>query len=157
MAKTSNSDIKVVATNRSATHDYTLDQRFEAGVALLGAEVKSVRAGRANLREGYVQVRNGEVFLLNAHIAPYDPAGREGHDPLRPRKLLLHKKEITKLAAGVQERGWTIVPLKMYLKNGRLKLEIALARGKRQYDKRAAIAQRDAQRQIERALKEPRE
>ena len=148
---------RVVATNRKATHDYTLEDRFEAGLALLGTEVKSIRAGGANLREGYVQLRGAEAFLVNTHIAPYDAAGREGHDPLRPRKLLLHKKEIARLSAGIQERGWTIIPLKMYLKNGRLKIEIALARGKRQYDKRQALAQRDAARQMSRVMKEGRE
>jgi SsrA-binding protein len=146
--------IKTVATNRKATHDYTIEDRFEAGLALLGTEIKSIRAGQANLREGYVQVRSGELWLVNTHIAPYDPAGREGHDPLRPRKLLLHRKEITRLLSRVQERGYTIIPLKIYLKNRRAKIEIALARGKRQYDKREAIAKRDAGRQIERALKE---
>ncbi len=148
------SDIKVVATNRKATHDYTIEDRFEAGIALLGTEIKSVRAGQANLREGYVQVRGEELWLVNTHIAPYDPAGREGHDPLRPRKLLLHRKEIAKLLSGMQERGYTIIPLRMYLKNRRAKVEIALARGKRQYDKREAIAKREANRQIQRALKE---
>lgn len=148
------SGVKILATNRTAARDYAIDERFEAGMALLGTEVKSIRDGGANLREGYVQLRAGEAFLVNTHIAPYDPAGRSGHDPLRPRKLLLHKKEIAKLESGSQERGWTIVPLKIYLKNGRLKIEIALARGKRQYDKRQAIAKRDAQRQIDRALKD---
>jgi SsrA-binding protein len=146
--------IKIVATNRKATHDYTIEDRFEAGLALLGTEIKSIRAGQANLREGYVQVRGGELWLVNTHIAPYDPAGREGHDPLRPRKLLLHRKEIVKLLSRVQERGYTIIPLKIYLKNRRAKIEIALARGKRQYDKRETIARREAGRQIERALKE---
>lgn len=148
------SGIKIVATNRKATHDYSIEDRFEAGIALLGTEVKSVRAGQANLREGYVQVRGGELWLVNTHIAPYDPAGREGHDPLRPRRLLLHRKEIARLLSRVQERGYTIIPLKIYLKNRRAKVEIALARGKRQYDKREAIAKREAGRQIERALKE---
>jgi len=146
--------IKIVATNRKATHDYTIEDRFEAGIALLGTEIKSIRAGQANLREGYVQVRGTELWLVNTHIAPYDPAGREGHDPLRPRKLLLHHKEIAKLLTRIQERGYTIIPLKMYLKNRRAKVEIALARGKRQYDKRETIAKREAGRQIERALKE---
>jgi SsrA-binding protein len=146
--------IKIVATNRKATHDYTIEDRFEAGLALLGTEIKSIRAGQANLREGYVQVRGGELWLVNTHIAPYDPAGREGHDPLRPRKLLLHRKEIVRLLSRVQERGYTIIPLKIYLKNRRAKIEIALARGKRQYDKRETIAKREAGRQIERALKE---
>ena len=156
MVKPAASDIKIVATNRTATREYAIDERFEAGIALLGTEVKSIRSGGANLREGYAQVRDGQVFLVNTHIAPYDPAGRSGHDPLRPRKLLLRKKEIDRLAQRVQERGWTIIPLKAYLKNGRVKIEIGLARGKRQYDKREAIARRDAQRQIERALKERR-
>jgi SsrA-binding protein len=146
--------IKIVATNRKATHDYTIEDRFEAGIVLLGTEIKSIRAGQANLREGYVQVRGAELWLVNTHIAPYDPAGREGHDPLRPRKLLLHHKEIAKLLTRIQERGYTIIPLKMYLKNRRAKVEIALARGKRQYDKRETIAKREASRQIERALKE---
>jgi SsrA-binding protein len=146
--------IKIVATNRKATHDYSIEDRFEAGIALLGTEIKSIRAGQANLREGYVQVRGDGLWLVNTHIAPYDPAGREGHDPLRPRRLLLHRKEIAKLLSRVQERGYTIIPLKIYLKNRRAKVEIALARGKRQYDKREVIAKREAGRQIERALKE---
>jgi SsrA-binding protein len=146
--------IKIVATNRKATHDYSIEDRFEAGIALLGTEIKSIRAGQANLREGYVQVRGDGLWLVNTHIAPYDPAGREGHDPLRPRRLLLHRKEIAKLLSRVQERGYTIIPLKIYLKDRRAKVEIALARGKRQYDKREAIAKREAGRQIERALKE---
>jgi len=146
--------IKIVATNRKATHDYAIEDRFEAGIVLLGTEIKSIRAGQANLREGYVQVRGTELWLVNTHIAPYDPAGREGHDPLRPRKLLLHHKEIAKLLTRTQERGYTIIPLKIYLKNRRAKVEIALARGKRQYDKRETIAKREAGRQIERALKE---
>jgi SsrA-binding protein len=154
MAKSAASDVKIVATNRKATHDYTVEDRFEAGLALLGTEVKSIRAGGANLREGYIQMRSGEPYLVNTHIAPYDAAGREGHDPLRPRKLLLHKKEIERLMSGTQERGWTIIPLKIYLKQGRLKIEIALARGKRQYDKRQAIAKRDSDRQIDRLMKE---
>ena len=146
--------IKIVATNRKATHDYAIEDRFEAGIVLLGTEIKSIRAGQANLREGYVQARGAELWLVNTHIAPYDPAGREGHDPLRPRKLLLRHKEIAKLLTRVQEPGYTIIPLKLYLKNRRAKVEIALARGKRQYDKRETIAKREAGRQIERALKE---
>ena len=145
---------KIVATNRKATHDYSIEDRFEAGIVLLGTEIKSIRAGQANLREGYVQIRGEELWLINTHIAPYDPAGRQGHDPLRSRKLLLHRKEIARLLGRVQEKGYTIIPLKIYLKNRRAKVEIALARGKRQYDKREAIAKREAGRQIERALKE---
>jgi len=148
------SGIKIIATNRKAVHDYALEDRFEAGVALLGTEIKSIRAGQANLREGYVQARGGELWLVNVHIAPYELAGRESHDPRRPRKLLLHRKEIARLLSRVQERGYTIIPLKIYLKNRRAKVEIALARGKRQYDKREAIAKREVERQIRRTLKE---
>jgi SsrA-binding protein len=153
MAKSLDGDIKIVATNRKATHDYTIEDRFEAGLALLGTEIKSIRAGQANLREGYVQPRQGELFLVNTHISTYEPAGRTSHDPLRPRKLLMHRKEIIKIMEKLNERGYTLIPLKIYLKHGLAKIEIALARGKRQYDKRQAIAERDAARQIDRTLK----
>lgn len=146
--------IKVVATNRKAQHDYHLEEAFEAGIALTGAEIKSVRAGRVNLRDGYVQIKGGEAWLVNCHISPYDPASRENAEPLRPRRLLLHKRELARLQNRVAERGWTIVPLRMYLKNGRAKVEIALARGKRQYDKREAIARREAEREMAREIKE---
>ena len=154
MAKTAESDIKIVANNRQATHDYSIEDRFEAGMALRGTEIKSIRAGQTTLREGYVQLRDGELYLMNTHISTYDPAGRNGHDPLRPRKLLMHRKEIIKIAQKLTERGYTLIPLKIYLKQGRAKIEIALARGKREYDKRQVIAKRDASRQIDRALKE---
>ncbi len=145
--------IKVIATNRRAAHDYNLEERYEAGLVLTGTEIKSIRAGRVNLKDGYVQPRQGELWLMNVHIAPYDPAGRHfGHDPRRPRKLLLHRREINRLIARVQERGYTIIPTRLYLKNGRAKVEIALARGRRKYDKRRAIAERDARREVERAL-----
>jgi SsrA-binding protein len=147
------SDVKVVATNRKATHDYSIEERFEAGLALLGTEIKSIRAGQANLREGYVQPRGDELYLVNVHVSPYDPAGRTGHDPLRPRKLLLHRKEIARILSKLSEKGYTLIPLRIYLKNGRAKIEIALARGKRQYDKRQSIAARDAARQMDRTLK----
>ena len=153
MAKTLDGDIKVLATNRKATHDYSIEDRFEAGIVLLGTEIKSIRAGQANLREGYVQPRGTDLFLVNTHISVYEPAGRSGHDPLRPRRLLLHRKEIAKILTKLNERGYTLIPLKIYLKHGLAKVEIALARGKRQYDKRAAIAERDANRQIDRTLK----
>ena len=153
MSKSTTGDLKVVATNRKATHDYTIEDRFEAGIALLGTEIKSVRAGQANLREGYVQPRGAELFLVNTHIAPYEPAGPASHEPLRPRKLLLHRKEIAKILQKLNERGYTLIPLKIYLKSGRAKIEIALARGKRQYDKRQSIAARDAARQIDRTMK----
>jgi SsrA-binding protein len=146
--------VKVVATNRRAAHDYQIEERYEAGLVLLGSEIKSIRAGRANLRDGYVTPRDGELWLVNAHIAPYEPAARQGHEPRRPRKLLLHRREINRLIGRVQERGYTIIPLRLYLKRGRAKVEIGLARGKRQYDKRAAIARRESQRDVERALKE---
>lgn len=146
--------IKVVATNRKALRDFHLDERHEAGLVLTGTEIKSIRAGRVNLSDGYAQPRDGELWLFNVHIAPYDPSGRYGHEPRRPRKLLLHRREINRLISRVQERGYTVVPIRLYLKGGLAKVEIALARGKRKYDKRQAIAKRDAQRQIDRALKE---
>lgn len=146
---------KVISTNRKARHDYHLEDLIEAGLVLVGSEVKSIRAGRVNLREGFVQIREGELWLTNVHIAEYTEAGPHyGHDPLRPRKLLLHRKEIARLIDQVSERGYTLVPTVLYFKRGRVKVEIALARGKKQYDKRAAIAQRDSERQIERALRE---
>ena len=148
--------IKVVATNRKAGRDYQLEDKHEAGLALLGTEIKSVRAGRVNLRDGYIQPRDGELWLVNVHIAPYDPAGRYGHDPLRPRKLLLHRREINRLISRVVERGYTLIPTRLYLKEGRAKVEVALARGKRKYDKRQAIAKKDAQRDVERELRERR-
>jgi SsrA-binding protein len=146
--------IKVVATNRKAGRDYHLEDRHEAGLVLLGTEIKSIRAGRVNLSDGYVQPRDGELWLINVHIAPYDPSGRYGHEPLRPRKLLLHRREITRLTSRVMERGYTLIPTRLYLKGGRAKVEIALARGKRKYDKRQAIAKRDAQRDVQRELRD---
>lgn len=149
-------EIKVVATNRKAYHDYFIEAQHEAGIVLSGTEIKAVRAARVSLREGYVMARDGELWLVNVHIAPYEQAGTHGLvDPVRPRKLLMHRREITKLLAATQERGFTIVPLRMYLRNRRAKVEIAVVRGKRQFDKRAAIAQRDAERRIERESKEP--
>lgn len=145
----------MVATNRKARHDYFLEDTFEAGLVLVGSEIKSIRERRINLREGYVQVKDGELWLLNVHIADYVQAGRYyGHDPLRPRKLLMHRREIERIAAQLQEKGFTLIPTVMYLKRGRAKVEIALARGKRQYDKRQDMAKRDSQRQIDRALRE---
>lgn len=146
--------IKVIATNRKAARDFHLEDRHEAGLVLTGTEIKSIRAGRVNLSDGYVQPRGGELWLINVHIAPYDPAGRYGHEPRRPRKLLLHRREIDRLIFRVYERGYTIVPTRLYLKDSRAKVEIALARGKRKYDKRQTIAKRDAQRDVERALRE---
>jgi SsrA-binding protein len=148
------SDRHVVATNRKAHHEYHLEDSVEAGLVLTGSEIKSIRDHRVNLKDGYVTESNGELWLMNVHISTYDQAGVFGHDPLRPRKLLLHRKEINKLIARIRERGYTIVPTLLYLKKGRAKVEIAVARGKKQYDKRTAISERDTQREVARALKE---
>src|SRR5579872_904175 len=142
--------IKVIATNRRAFHDYFIDEKVEAGLALTGTEIKSIRAGRVSLREAYADVEGGEAWLRAAHIAPYDHGNRYNHEPTRPRKLLLHKKEIASLAAKVSRPGFTLVPLQVYLKGCRAKVELGLARGKRAYDKRSDISRRDAQREIER-------
>ncbi|MFQ5883119.1 MAG: SsrA-binding protein SmpB [Candidatus Methylomirabilales bacterium] len=144
---------KVLTTNRKARHDYHVEEVFEAGVALTGTEVKSLRGGRANLRDGYGVVKEGEVFLLNCHISPYAPAERFNHDPLRPRKLLLHRVEIRRLIGKVQQRGLTLVPLSLYLKKGRVKVELALCRGKKQYDKREDLKRRTQEREVMEALK----
>ena len=147
-------NVKVLATNRKAYHDYHIEETQEAGVVLTGTEIKSVRAGSVNLRDSYAQVRNGELWLSNVHIAPYEPASKQNVDPYRDRKLLMHRKEILRLFGRVQEKGLTLIPLRMYLNKNRAKVEIALARGKKQYDKREAIAKRDSAREIERAVKE---
>jgi SsrA-binding protein len=146
--------IKVIATNRKARHQYHFHDTYEAGLVLLGSEIKSIRAGRVSLQEGFVQFEAGEAWLVNVHIAQYDPASRQNHEPRRRRKLLLHRREIDRLRGRTQEKGYTVVPTRLYLKDGRAKVEIALARGKRQYDKRQAIAKRDHQRQVDRAIKE---
>lgn len=146
-------NVKVLATNRKAYRDYHVEETYEAGMMLTGTEIKSARAGSVNLRDSYAQVRNGEMWLMNVHIAPYEPASRQNVDPYRDRKLLMHRKEIMRLFGRVQEKGLTLVPLRMYLKKNRAKIEIALARGKRQYDKREAIAKRETTREIERAVK----
>ena len=148
------SEIKVVATNRKAYHDYFILETYEAGIVLTGTEIKSVRASRVSLREGYVLPKDGELWLMNVHIAPYEHGGIWDHDPKRPRKLLLHRREINKLLGKVYERGYTIVPLRMYLKNNRAKVEIALVKGKRKYDKREAIAKRDEERRMRHEWKE---
>ena len=154
MAQKSSPEVRVVASNRKAYHDYTIEETIEAGIVLIGSEIKSIRAGRANLRDGYAVIENGEVWMHNVHIAPYDPASRYGHEPRRKRKLLLHKREIARLARQVQEKGYTLVPVRLYLRGNLAKVELALARGKRQYDKRAAIAERDSRRRAERAIRE---
>jgi SsrA-binding protein len=145
-------DIKIIATNRKAKHEYFLEETTEAGLSLLGTEIKSIRAGQVSLKEAYVEVDGYEAWLVNAHIAPYESAAQFNHDPRRRRKLLLHKREISKLYDRVRQKGYTVVPLRLYLKRGRAKIEIALARGKRKYDKRTEISKRDAARDIERAL-----
>lgn len=151
-----NDGIKVIATNRKALHDYFVVETVEAGIVLTGTEIKSVREGRVNLRDGYAVIRNGEVWLLNVHIAPYTHGNRENHEPRRERKLLLHRKEINRLLGKLNERGWTLVPLRMYLRKNIAKIELALVRGKRLHDKRETIARRDADRDLRRAMKEYR-
>jgi len=154
LAKKIEGEPKQIATNRKAFHDYHIVDTYEAGIALTGTEIKSVRAARVNLTDGFVQIKRGEAWLVNVHIAPYDFGNRENHEPRRERRLLLHKQEIRKLQSKVSERGWTIVPLRMYLKRGLAKVEIALVRGKRLYDRRDAVAQRDMDRELRRAIKE---
>lgn len=145
---------KIVTTSRKARHDFEILDTYEAGLALTGSEIKSIRAGHVNLREGFVQPRGDELWLLNVHIASYEQAGMFGHDPLRPRKLLLHRREIDRLMSQVQEKGLTLVPTVMYLTRGLAKVEIALARGKKKYDKRSTLRERDTERQIRRTLNE---
>jgi SsrA-binding protein len=145
---------KLVATNRQARHDYFIEETFEAGLALTGTEIKSIRAGRLNLREAYARVENGEAWLVGMHVSPYDQAGGAfQHDPLRPRKLLLHRREIAYLRAQLGQKGLTLVPLRLYLKRGRAKVELGLAKGKKLYDKRDSLAAREARRDVERALR----
>jgi SsrA-binding protein len=147
--------MKLVADNRKARFDYAIEETVEAGIALTGTEVKSLRLGRANLRDAHAFIRDGEVYLLNAHIAPYEQGNRMNHEPTRSRKLLLHRKEIDHLEGRVRQQGMTLVPLRIYFtERGRAKVEIALARGKKQYDKRRTVADRDAKRQIERAIRQ---
>jgi SsrA-binding protein len=147
-----NSGQKIVARNRKASHDYFLEDFAEAGIVLLGTEIKSIRAGQVSLKEAYVRLDGQEAFLVNAHIATYNPASHFNHDPRRPRKLLLHKREIRRMHEKVSQRGYTVIPTKMYLSKGRAKVEIATARGKRQYDKRKEIAKRETDREIEREM-----
>lgn len=135
-----------IAENRKAYHDYHIEETLEAGIALQGTEVKSLRLGRVNLRDSFAKVERGEVFLHGVHISPYEQGNRFNHDPLRVRKLLLHKREIRRLIGKVREEGYTLIPTKLYFKNGRCKVELALAKGKKLYDKRDAIAKRDAER-----------
>ena len=143
-----------VAQNKKAYHDYFVDETFEAGISLFGTEVKSVRQGKVNLKDSYVSVKTGEAYLIGAHISPYEKGNIFNKDPLRQRKLLLHKREIAKLIGLTQQQGYTLIPLKMYFKGSYVKLLLGLCRGKKNYDKRAAIAERDSKRQIDRVMKE---
>ncbi len=152
MAKAAPPATKLITANRKARHDYLIEEIFEAGLALTGTEVKACRAGKANLSDAYAVVRDGEAWLLQCHISPYSHGNRENHDPMRPRKLLLHRGEIQKLADAVARDGRTLVPLKLYFKQGLAKAEIATARGKKAYDKRESDAKRDADRQMQRSL-----
>lgn len=145
--------MKIVAQNRKAFHDYQFEEQFEAGMVLTGTEVKSLRDGKANLKDSYVIVKNGEAFLLNCHISPYSHGNIMNHDPLRTRKLLLHAREIEKLQGKASQKGYSLIPLKIYFKGGRAKVEIGIGRGKRQYEKRESIKKREADREIERAMK----
>ena len=148
--------IKIIAENRKARHDFTIYETFEAGIALTGTEVKSLRAGKANMKDSYAQVKNGELFIIGMHISPYEQGNIFNKDPFRVRKLLAHKSEIRKLQEASQKDGMSLVPLEIYLKDGRMKLELAIAKGKKLYDKRHTIAERDADREIERRIKEDR-
>jgi SsrA-binding protein len=148
--------IKVLATNRKAKHEYFLLDTYEAGMVLKGSEIKSIRAGQVSIAQAYVSVDGNEAWLVNSHIAPYNQASINNHDPLRTRKLLLHRREISKLSDKVRQKGATVVPLRIYLKDGKAKIEIALAKGKKQYDKRAEIAKRDAELEMDRRYKQRR-
>ena len=148
--------IKTVATNRKAYHNYHIGESVEAGIVLTGTEIKSIRAGRVSLGDAYVKPEGGELWLLNAHIARYEAGSYMSHEPTRPRKLLLHRKQIDSLAGKIQEKGLTLVPLKLYIKDSIAKIEIALAKGKKLYDKREAIARRQTDREIGRAIKRHR-
>jgi len=142
-----------VAVNRRAYHDYFVDEKYEAGVSLTGTEVKSLRGGRCNLRDGFVRIDGNEAWLENVHISPYAQGNLMNHDPLRPRKLLLHRKQIATLIGKVRQKGYTLIPLRVYFSRNHAKVEVGLARGKREYDKREAIAERDAKREIARAMR----
>ena len=144
---------KTVTLNRKARHDYNILRTFEAGLSLVGSEIKSIRQGKVSIREAYVRPKGRELWLVGAHIAQYPPAAGQNHEPTRDRKLLLHRKEIRQMAYDVEAQGVTLIPLRLYLKGGRAKLEIALAKGKKQYDKRQDLAKRDAERAMQRAMR----
>ena len=146
--------VKLVANNKKAYHDYFIEEKYEAGLGLAGTEVKSLRMGKCSIKEAFITIVNGEAIINGMHISPYEKGNIFNKDPLRPRKLLLHRQELNKLWGAIQQKGFTIVPLKVYLKGSLVKVEIGVARGKKQYDKRADIAKRDAKRSMERAFKE---
>ena len=148
------SGIKIVAKNQKARHEYFIDETFEAGIELVGTEVKSIRAGTVSLKEAWCQIKDGELFIKQMHIAPYEKGNIFNKDPLRPRRLLMHKREINRLYGKVKQDGYSLIPLSIYLKNSRVKVEVALCRGKKLFDKREDAAVRDAKRQIDRAMKE---
>lgn len=145
---------KTVAVNRRAHHQYAIEETLEAGLALTGTEIKSIRAGRVNLAEAYARIERGEAWLIGAHIAPYEQGNRNNHEPTRTRKLLLHRDQISELVGRTQAKGFTLVPMKLYIRNGMAKLEIGIGRGKKEFDKRRTIAERDARRDLERSTKE---
>ncbi len=146
-----------IAVNRRAWHDYSIEETYEAGIVLTGSEIKALRVGKANLKDSYGRITRDEIFLWNAHISQYAPASQFGHEPTRTRKLLLHRHEIERLHAKVKEKGLTIIPLRLYFKNGRAKLELGLARGKKHHDKRAAIREREVRRELDRAISDRRQ
>lgn len=148
------SKVKNVVENRRARHEYHIEETYEAGLVLVGSEVKSLRAGKANLQDSYAEVKDGEVWVNNFHISPYEQANRYNHQPLRPKKLLLHRREIGKLWGASQQKGYTLIPLRIYFKDGKAKMLLGVAKGKKLYDKRDDIAKRDAARDLERTLKE---
>lgn len=146
--------MKIIASNKAAYHNYEIVERFEAGIALLGSEVKSIREGRISLKDSHAEVKGGEVFLLNSHISPYEPANRFNHEPLRERKLLLHRREIKRLIGKIKEKGFTLIPTKVMLnEKGKVKVEISLAKGKRTYQKKEAIKERELKREVQAELK----
>lgn len=144
---------RLIANNKKAYYDYFIDEKYEAGISLHGTEVKSLRQGKCSIKESYIQIINGEVFAINMNITPYEKGNIFNKDPLRPKKLLLHKSEINKLAGALAQKGYTLVPLQVYLKEGKVKIEIGLARGKKNYDKRDSIAKKDQQREVQKEFK----
>ena len=146
--------IKIVSENRKAFHDYFIEDRIEAGIVLTGTEIKSIRNGKVNLKDSYARLKDGEVWVYQMHISPYEQGNRFNHDPLRPRKLLLHRTEINKFVGKIQLQGLTLIPIKIYLKQGMAKVELAIGQGKKNYDKRQVLAEREGKRDIERALRD---